>query len=74
MRISKLDFDQWWSSPVALLFKKVLEENLIKLSVGTMTNAMARDLVQNAIEVGRYMATMEYLTIDHEYLGIEDNK
>lgn len=72
MRISKQDFEGWWSSPVGVEFKRMLKENLDKLAYGTMTNSFARDDIGNAIEIGRFMATMEYYNLRYEDVAGEE--
>jgi len=67
-RISKDDFEAWWSSPVGLVFKEVLSENLQKLAHGTMRIDYAKDPIMKAEEVGRYEAISEILAIDFNYL------
>jgi hypothetical protein len=72
MRITKSDFENWWGSPVGEEFRKMLRENMEKLAFGNMNNVHARDQVQNAIEVGRFMATNELYNLTYEYLTGED--
>ncbi len=73
-QISKDDFDRWWSSPVGLEFRKMLKENLDKLAYGTMVHSFARDHIANAIEVGRFQATVELYNMDYYYLTGEIEK
>jgi len=68
MRITKDDFDNWWASPVGQEVKALLRENLDKLSSQTMTEGYARDQIGNAIEVGRYEATMFYYNLSYDDL------
>ena len=49
----------------------MLKENLDKLAYGNMTNAMCRDQIGNAQEVGRFDATMEYYNLTYEDLAGE---
>ena len=72
MRLTKDDFEAWWTSPVALEVKRMLEEDLIKLAHGSMTNAMCRDQVQHAIETGRYIRTMELIKLRFEDVSGEE--
>lgn len=72
MRLTRDDFDNWWNLPVGKEFKKMLKEDLDKLSYGNMTTALARDHIQNAIEVGRYQRTMEIYNLTHEDLMGEE--
>ncbi len=74
MPISKSDFDRWWSDPVGVEFKNLLKENLDKLSHGSMTNAYARDHIGNAVEVGKYEATLFYLSLVYEHLTGEETR
>ena len=72
MRITKQDFEAWWSSPVAVEFKTMLRENSDKLAHGTMNAGHCNDQVQHAIEVGRYQVTKEYLEMTYETLTGEE--
>lgn len=72
MRISEDDYRNWWESPVGVEVRKLMMENLDKLSHGTMTNAYARDAIGNAIEVGKYQATMFYLNLPYQELMGEE--
>jgi len=65
-RISKQDFENWWTSPVGVEFRKMLKENLDKLAYGNMTSSYARDQISNAIEIGRFQVTMEYYNLRYE--------
>ena len=67
-RISKDEFNSWWSSPCAIEFKKMMKEDLDKLAWGTMIQSFARDHIGNAIEVGRFMAILHYYKITYEAL------
>ena len=53
---------------MGLEFRKMLKENLDKLAYGTMTNAFSRDHIGNAIEVGRFIATMFYYNMSYKEL------
>lgn len=68
MQITKDDFNNWWSSPIGMEFRKLLKENLDKLAHGNMTNSYARDVIGNAQEVGKYMATLFYYNMTFEEL------
>ncbi len=68
MKINSDDFQTWWSSPVGLEFRKMLKENLDLLAYGTMTHSFARDHIGNAIEVGKFQATVEIYNMDYYYL------
>lgn len=72
MRISKEDYENWWASPVGVEVKKLMRENLDKLSHGTMTGSFARDQIGNAIEVGKYQATMFYYNLPYNELTGEE--
>jgi hypothetical protein len=72
LRISEQDYDNWWSSPVGVEVRNLMRENLDKLSRGTMTNAYARDHIGNAVEVGKYQATMFYYTLPYKELVGEE--
>lgn len=68
MRITASDFEAWWGNPVGDEFRKMLKEDLDKLSHGNMTESFARDHIHNAIQVGRYERTMEIYKLNFEAL------
>jgi hypothetical protein len=55
-------------NPITEEFRKMLKENLDKLAYGSMNNASARDHIGTAINVGRFMATMDYYNMNYEFL------
>lgn len=66
--ITEDDFNNWKNSPVGAEFRKLLTDNLTKLAYGNMTHSYCRDTVANAIEVGKFEATMFYLKLTYEQL------
>jgi hypothetical protein len=68
MRISESEFQAWWSSPVALEFRRMMKEDLDKLAYGTMVESVARDQIGNAIEVGRFKAILHYFSMNYQTL------
>ncbi len=70
--LTKDDFERWWNAPVGDSFKEMLKEDMVKLAHGNMTNSMARDHIQNAVEVGRYQRTMEIHNLTYEQLAGEE--
>jgi hypothetical protein len=68
VRITQDEFNNWWGSPVGMEFQKMLAEDLQKLGHGNMAHSFARDQVGNAIEVGRYMRTLEIMKLTYELL------
>ena len=70
--ITRNDFDNWWNNPVGVEFKKMLRENLDKLAYGNMTHSYARDHIGNAIETGKYEATMFYYKLSYEQFTGEE--
>jgi hypothetical protein len=68
-QITKNDFDNWWNSPVAREFRKMLQEDEVKLSRGTMTEAFCRDHIGNAFQAGKYERTREILQLTYEDLA-----
>ncbi|MCP3681607.1 MAG: hypothetical protein GY861_02860 [bacterium] len=59
--ITPRDFTAWLKMPVTVEYKRVLEEALFKLAHGSMTEAVSRDQIGNAIMTGKYQATKELL-------------
>lgn len=66
--ITKDDFDNWWNAPVGKEFRKLLDENMVKLAYGNMAQSFCRDHIGNAIEVGKFEATMFYSKMTFEQL------
>uniref|UniRef100_A0A6M3IRU3 Uncharacterized protein n=1 Tax=viral metagenome TaxID=1070528 RepID=A0A6M3IRU3_9ZZZZ len=71
-RISKQDFEGWLMNPVTEEFRKMLKENLDKLAYGSMNNGAARDQIGTAINIGKFMATMDYYNMNYEFLTGEE--
>ncbi len=70
--LTKDEFDRWWNNPVGDEFRKMLHEDMVKLAHGNMTNSLARDHIQNAVEVGRYQRTVEIHNTTYEDLVGEE--
>jgi len=66
--ITRDDFNNWWSSPVAKEFKALLKENMETLAHRTMAESFARDNIATAVMVGQYEYAKLLLNIDYEYL------
>ena len=64
--ITEDQFNNWWSDPVAIEFKKMVKENLDKLAYGNMTQSYCRDQIGNAIEVGKYEANKFFYNLRFE--------
>lgn len=64
--ITKNDWENWWASPCGAAFRKILREDLEKLAHGTMDIRYCHDGVTKAVEVGKYQAIKQYLTMSFE--------
>lgn len=69
MKITERDFRNWWNTPVALEFKRLIQEDLDKLAHESMTPEHARDTVEKAMAVGAYEALKLYRDMDYEFFG-----
>lgn len=72
MRISEVNFKNWWASPVGQEVRNMLRENILKLNDAALTPEIIKDQLKSAELLGRKLVIQELLNMSYKELMGEE--
>ena len=73
-QITKSDWENWWSSPVAIEFREMFRNNANDLANNIMIMEKARDGLSMAHDIGRYRIMMDISNMTYEIFNTLRNE